>query len=58
MQMFRPFLAVNYCQYAVFWGLIGSNIMNQITQNISTVWDEVYNNSKLGPAPVVWPYHN
>ncbi len=57
MQIFRPFSAANYCQYAVFWGPIRSNITNKSTENKSKMWDEVYNNSKLGPAPVVWPYH-
>ncbi len=30
-----------YCQYAVFWVLIGPNITSKIIQKISKIWDEV-----------------
>ena len=50
---------MNYCQNMVILGLIGL-IMPKIIQNISKIWDKVYNNRVIALVHeliVVWPNH-
>ncbi len=54
---------MNYCQSRVFWGFIGPHTTPKITQNISKMWDEVYNDRVIMVIVlvhgliVVWPNH-
>ena len=44
----------------VFWGFIGPNTTPKIIQNISKMWEEVYNNRVIALVQgliVVWPNH-